>query len=79
MFKKKSILGSYAFMFNNLSETECRTVKQLKTVYDMTKRQVKKSLSNDKVDVFFNLYLFVIKNVMLSYAHIAIGIDEQNF
>lgn len=42
--------------FNDHSESGCRTVQQLKTLYDMTKRQTKKNLSNEKV----NLYLLLI-------------------
>lgn len=38
-----------ATTFNRQQTTGERIISQLKTVYDMTKRLAKKSLSNDKV------------------------------
>ncbi|CAI6368306.1 unnamed protein product [Macrosiphum euphorbiae] len=41
--------------FNDRVESGSRTVQQLKTVYDMIKRQTKKNLSNENVNLYFLL------------------------
>lgn len=48
--------------FNDYAESGSRTVQQFKTVYDMTKRQTKKNLSNEKVNLLFVTNLMYVNN-----------------
>ncbi|KAF0748746.1 Uncharacterized protein FWK35_00018086, partial [Aphis craccivora] len=55
---KSKIWEDIVIKYNDQQTTGIRTVKQLKTLYDMAKRQAKKSISDDKVLMYKIIKLF---------------------